>query len=232
MVKAKSARGMPLEYEMMGRPIDEMPDCRVTWLPSQSRIRMVLPKSCLQRLVAGLAEHRSRDFRKVMRRAALQTNTGVTNDQILSKMSGTRLPPVTPSPKKKQSDDGEIHLIGRGMKCKNNRWTKAGDAGADQKSPSDDGGESSRGGSCPETDVSWERFDASGGGDSGRLSTPIDTPGEGEFVLFRDIFSLRFCSREISAFKPCIFFCNCWFNFSSCTIWFVALSKRDTLLLF
>lgn len=73
-----------VEYEMMGRPIDEIPDCRVTWLSSQSRIRMVLPKSCPQRLVAGLAEHGSRDFRKVMRRAALQTKPGVTIDPILS----------------------------------------------------------------------------------------------------------------------------------------------------
>ena len=47
VVETKSARGMPLEYEMMGEPIDEIPDCRVTWLPSQSRIRMGLPKSCL-----------------------------------------------------------------------------------------------------------------------------------------------------------------------------------------
>ena len=78
-----------------------------------------------------------------------------------------------------------------------------------QKPSSEDGGESSRGGSCPETDVSCERFDDSGGGDNGRLSTPIDTPGEGVFVLLRDIFSLRFCSRPISAFKPSIFFCNC-----------------------
>jgi len=93
VVKAKSARGMPLEYEMMERAIDEIPDSRVTWLPSQSRIRTVLPKSCLQRLVAGLAEHWSRDFRKVMRRTALQTNPGVTTDQILSKMTETRLPP-------------------------------------------------------------------------------------------------------------------------------------------
>jgi hypothetical protein len=91
--RQKTARGMPLEYEMMGRPIDEIPDCRVTWLPSQSRIRMILPKSCPQRLVAGLAEHGSRDFRKVMRRAALQTQPGVTIDQILSKMTGTHLPP-------------------------------------------------------------------------------------------------------------------------------------------
>ena len=47
VVETKSARGMPLEYEMMGEPIDEIPDCQVTWLPSQSRIRMGLPKSCL-----------------------------------------------------------------------------------------------------------------------------------------------------------------------------------------
>jgi len=103
--------------------------------------------------------------------------------------------------------ENKIQLMGREMKCKNNRWEEEKSNG--QKSPSDDGGESSRGGSCPETDVSWERFDASGGGDSGRLSTPIDTPGEGVFVLLRDIFSLRFCSREISAFNPSIFFCNC-----------------------
>jgi hypothetical protein len=72
-----------------------------------------------------------------------------------------------------------------------------------QKSPSDDGGESSRGGSCPETDVSWERLDAPGGGDSGRLSTPIDTPGEGPkgvFVLRDrdkpfDIFCAEIASR-------------------------------------
>ena len=123
--------------------------------------------------------------------------------------------------------ENKIQLVGREMKCKNNRWKKVGEETSRyQKSPSDDGGESSRGGSCPETDVSWERLDASGGGDSGRLSTPIDMPGEGVFALLRDIFSLRFCSREISAFKPSIFFCNCWFNFSSCTIWLVADWRR------
>ena len=30
-VMAKSARGMPLEYEMMEEPIDEIPDVEVTW---------------------------------------------------------------------------------------------------------------------------------------------------------------------------------------------------------
>jgi len=103
----------------------------------------------------------------------------------------------------------KIQLMGREIECKNNRWEEGRRKGGYQKSPSEDGGESSRGGSCPETEVSWEIFDASGGGDSGRLSTPIDMPGEGVFALLRDIFSLRFCSRAISAFKPRIFFCNC-----------------------
>jgi hypothetical protein len=58
------------------------------------------------------------------------------------------------------------------------------------------------------TEVSWERLDTSGGGDSRWLSTPINMPG-GVFVLLREIFSLRFCSHATSAFKPCIFFCNC-----------------------
>jgi hypothetical protein len=30
--------------------------CQVTWWPSQSRLRMALPKSCLQRLVTGLVD--------------------------------------------------------------------------------------------------------------------------------------------------------------------------------
>jgi len=103
--------------------------------------------------------------------------------------------------------ENKIQLMGREMKCKNDRWgRRAGEEEGYQNSPSDDGGESSRGGSCPETEVSWESVEASGGGERGRLSTPIDMPGEGVFALLRDIFSLRFCSRAISAFKPRIFF--------------------------
>jgi hypothetical protein len=98
VVEAKTARGMPLEYEMMGGPIDEIPDGGVTWLPSQSRIRMVLPKSCLQRLAAGLAEHWSRDFRKVMRRAALQTRPRCHNRPDSLQDDRNTPPPITPSP--------------------------------------------------------------------------------------------------------------------------------------
>ena len=61
---------------------------------------MVLPKSCLQRLVAGLAEHWSRDFRKVMRRTALQTNPGGHNRPDSLQDDRNTPPPRNPKPEK------------------------------------------------------------------------------------------------------------------------------------
>ena len=47
---------MPLEYEMMEEPIDEIPDVESPGLPSQSRLRMALPKPCPRRPVTGLVD--------------------------------------------------------------------------------------------------------------------------------------------------------------------------------
>jgi len=121
--RQKSARGMPLEYEMMGEPIDEIPDCRVTWLPSQSRIRMVLSS----KILPATSSRRSRRTRvkglsegHATRSVADQSRCHNRPDSLQDDRNTP--PPVTPSPKKTESDDGEIHLIGREMKCKNNRW--------------------------------------------------------------------------------------------------------------
>ena len=41
---------------MMEEPIDEIPDVESPGLPSQSRLRIALPKSCLRRPVTGLVD--------------------------------------------------------------------------------------------------------------------------------------------------------------------------------
>jgi len=64
---------MPLEYEMMEEPINEIPDVKSPGCLRNLDFRMVLPKPCPRRPVTGLVDSLVKRPRRVMRRTALQT---------------------------------------------------------------------------------------------------------------------------------------------------------------
>ena len=92
-----------------------------------------------------------------------------------------------------------------------------------QKSSPDEGLDIADGGS-PETLVRecvGVVLGASGGGERGRESRPMERPGDG--VPVNAIFSLSERKRATSASRVWRRCCICWFCFSSWTMWFVAV---------
>jgi hypothetical protein len=122
-VEAKSARRMPLEYEMMGRTDRRNTRCRVTWLSSQSR-SFQNPARDVQSQVSWTLVKRPRG---VMRRTALQTKPRWDCRPGPVQKDKNTTSPRNPGTSNKRNRvvggrENKIQLVGREMKCKNNRW--------------------------------------------------------------------------------------------------------------
>jgi hypothetical protein len=128
LVEAESARGMPLEYEMMEEPIDEIVD-----VESAGELRNLDFGWSFQNPACDIQSQVSwtmvKGPRGVMRRTASQTKPRWHCRPSLAPDDKHAPSPTTPSPATNAREslrrvkmENKIQLMGREMECKNNRW--------------------------------------------------------------------------------------------------------------
>jgi len=119
---------MPLVYEMMEGPIDEIPDVESPGCLRNLDFRIVLPKPCPRCPVTGLVDSGQKTSEgHATRGVADQTPVEMQTRSCPDDKNTTFLlnPGTSINGIGLLEIENKIQLVGREMKCKNNRWEES-----------------------------------------------------------------------------------------------------------